>query len=306
MTYLLFVSLCYGVMALTSSEAFQSAQPMRIPVSSTSSSSSSSSQAPRRQLERQRLTQTPPLTLFNTHHLEGIGSVILADQKQEALSKQIANLEIAMVEQKEGVPVDVQKKPDFRQERQELEGELFRLQAQFESARQELDSAREHEAQSVSAVETEARRKIRIARSEGREVSERVRVDMTKRLSTKEQEIKLAKASLAEKSYLLDKWSAERVSIKMLMVQAWNILKSRSNVQKEKMKKKAAEDSARNKAAINSEWSTTRESAKILSVNMFRLITSFVKAILYCAPFWGSSALVASGAVLDLFGGKKK
>jgi hypothetical protein len=300
MTYLLFVSLCYGVMALSavpSSEAFQSAQPMRSPVSSCSS------QAPRRQ---QRITQTPPLTLFNTHHLEGVGSVLLADQKQEALSKQIANLEIAMVEQKEGVPVDVQKKPDFRQERQELEGELFQLQAQFESARQELDAAREHEAQSVSAVETEARRKIRIARSEGREVSERVRIDMTKRLSTKEQEIKLAKASLAEKSYLIDQWSAERVSIKMLMVQAWNIVKNRSNVQKEKMKKKAAEDSARNKAAIKSEWSTTQESAKILTVNMFRLITSFVKALLYCAPFWGAEALVASGVVLDLFGGKKK
>lgn len=304
MTYLFFISLCYGVMALStvpSSEAFQSAQPMRTQVSS-----SYSSQAPRRQLERQRIAQTPPLTLFNTHHLEGVGSVLLADQKQEALSKQIANLEIAMVEQKEGVPVDVQKKPDFRQERKELEGELFQLQAQFESARQELDAAREREAQSVSAVETEARRKIRIARSEGREVSERVRIDMTKRLSTKEQEIKLAKASLAEKSYLIDQWSAERVSIKMLMVQAWNIVKSRFNVQKEKLKKKAAEESARNKAAINSEWSTTRESAKILTVNMFRLITSFVKALLYCAPFWGAKALVASGVVLDLFGGKKK
>lgn len=266
----------------------------------------SSSQAPRRQLQVQRQTQLLPLTLFNTHHLEGVGSVILADQKQEALSKQIANLEIAMVEQKEGVPVDVQKKPDFRQERQELEGELYQLQAQFESARQELDAAREHEAQSVSAVETEARRKVRIARSEGREVSERVRIDMTKRLSTKEQEIKLAKASLAEKSVLIDQWSAERVSIKMLLVQAWNIVKSRSNVRKEKMKKKAAEDSARNKAAINSEWSTTRESAKILTVNMFRLITSFAKALLYCVPFWGAKALVTSGFVLDLFGGKKK
>jgi hypothetical protein len=305
MTYVIFLSLCYGVMALStipSSEAFQSAQPMRAPVSS----SSTSSQAPRRQLERQRQTLLPPLTLFNTHHLEGVGSVLLADQKQEALSKQIANLEVAMEEQKEGVPVDVQTKPDFKQERQELEGELFHLQAQFESARQELDAAREHEAQSVSAVETEARRKIRIARSEGREVSERVRIDMTKRLSTKEQEIKLAKASLAEKEDLIDQWSAERVSIKMLIVQAWNIVKSRSNVRKEKMKKKAAEDSARNKAVINSEWSTTRESAKIMVINMARLITSFVKALLYCGPFWGAKALVASGVVLDLFGGKKK
>lgn len=301
MTYVLFLSLCYGVMALSavpSSEAFQSAQPMRTPFSS-------SPQA-RRQLQFQRQTMLPPLSLFNTHHLEGVGSVILADQKQEALSKQIANLEIAMEEQKEGVPVDVQKKPDFKQERQGLESELARLQAQFESARQELETAREHEAQSVSAVETEARRKIRAARSEGREISERVRIDMTKRLSTKEQEIKLAKAALAEKEKTIDQWSAERVSIKKLMGQAWNIVKSRSNERKEKMKKKAAEDSARNKAAINSEWSTTRESAKLLAINMVRLITSFLKALLYCTPFFGAKLLVASGAVLDLFGGKRK
>jgi hypothetical protein len=301
MTYVVFLSLVMALSAVPSSEAFQSAQPLRTPVSS-----SSSSQAPRRQLEFQRQTLLPPLTLFNTHHLEGIGSVILADQKQEALSKQIANLEIAMVEQKEGVPVEVQKKSDFKQERQELEGELFQLKAQFESARQELNSAREHEAQSVSRVETEARRKIRVARSEGREVSERVRVDMTKRLSTKEQEIKVAKASLAEMTDTIDQWSAERVSIKMLMVQAWNIVKKRSGAQKDKMKKKAAADSARNRAAINSEWSTTRESAKLLVINMVRLITSFAKALLYCTPFWGAQALVASGAFLDLFAGKKK
>jgi hypothetical protein len=300
MTYLFVVSLCYGVMALSavpSSEAFQSAQPMRTPVSSTSSS---------RALQRQRQTLLVPLTLFNTHHLEGVGSVLLADQKQEALSKQIANLEIAMVEQTEGVPVEVLSRPDFRQEQQQLQGELYQLQAQFESARQELDAAREREVQSVNAVETEARRKIRIARSEGREVSERVRIDMTKRLSTKEQEIKLAKASLAEKSYLIDQWSAERVSIKMLMVQAWNIFKSRLNSHTERMKNNAAEDSARNKAAINYEWAITRESAKILTVNMVRMITSFVKAVMYCFPFWGAKTLVASGVVVDLFGGKKK
>jgi hypothetical protein len=304
MTYLLFLSLCYGVMALSavpSSEAFQNAQPMRrTPVFSPFSMDSSS------QARRQRQTQTLPLNLFNTHHLEGVGSVILADQKQEALSKQIANLEIAMEEQKEGVPVDVQKKEDFRQERQGLETELSLLQAQFETARQELEAAREHEAQTVNAVETEARRKIRKARSEGREVSERVRIDMTKRLSTKEQEIKQAKASLAQKEDIIEQWSAERVSIKRLMGQAWNIVKSRSNVRKERMKKKAAEDSARNKAAISSEWSTTRESAKILTMHLARLITSFVKALLYCTPFLGAKVLVASGAVLDLFGGKKK
>jgi hypothetical protein len=296
MTCILFLSLCYGVMALSAvptSEAFQSAQPIRTPVSSS-------------QARLQRQTQTPPLTMFNTHHLEGAGSVLVADQKQEALSKQIANLEIAMEEQKEGVSVDVQKKPEFIQGQQELEGKLSQLQTQFESALKELEGAREHESQRVNAVETEARLKIRQARSEGRGVSERVRIDMTQRLSTKDQEIKLARISLAQKEDLIEQWSAERVSIKMLLAQAWNIVKSRSNVRKERLKKKAAEDSARNKAAINSEWSTTRESAKILTMHLARLITSFVKTALYCTPFLGAKVLVASGFVLDKFGGKKE
>jgi hypothetical protein len=314
MTYMLFLSLCYGVMMLSavpSTEAFQNAQPMRnTPVSSSSGSrivpfSVDSPSEARRQ--RQRQTQTPPpLTAFNTHHLEGVGSVSLADRKQEALSKQIASLEIAMEEQKEGVPVLLQNKQDFIQERQELEGKLSHFQAQFETALQELELAREHERQTVNDVSTEARRKIRQARSEGREVSERVRIDMTKRLSTKDQEIKQTKISLAQKEVLLEQWQGERGSIKMLLNQAWSIVKSRRDARKDVRRKKAAEVSARNKAAISSEWSTTTESARILATHMGRLLTSFLKVALFCTPFLGSKVVVASGAVLDKVGGKKE
>jgi hypothetical protein len=316
----MFLSLCYGVMALSAvptSEAFHCAEPRRTLVSLSVSGS--------RIARLPRQTQTAPLNMFNTHHLEGNGavSVSAADQQKkeaqqspassESLSKQIANLEIAMeeqkeamAEQKEGVPVDVQNNQVFIQGQQELEGKLSLLQAQFETALIELEGARDHESQMVNAVEIEARKKIRQARTEGRGVSERVRVEMTQRLSTKDQEIKLAKISLAQKEDLIEQWSAERVSIKMLLGQAWNIVKSRSNTRKERFNKKAAETSARNRAAIDSEWSTTRDSAKIMTIHLARLVTSFLKAALYCTPFLGAKILVTWGFVLDKVGGKKK
>jgi hypothetical protein len=307
MTYFSFLSLCLVLSAVPSAEAFQNAQPMRTPATSSSGSRfvPFSVDSPS---QRQRQTQMPPpLEALGTHHLEGVGSVSLADRKQEALSKQIASLEIAMEEQKEGVPVQLQNKQDFIQERQELEGKLSHFQAQFETAIQELEAAKDRERESVSKVDSEARRKIRQARSEGREVSERVRIDMTKRLSTKDQEIKQTRASLAQKEDLIEQWSGERGSIKSLLNQAWSIVKSRRDAKKEVRRKKKAAVSARNKAAISSEWSTTTESARILTTHLVRLLTSFFRVALYCTPFLGSKLVVTSGKVLDkAVGGKKE
>jgi hypothetical protein len=302
MTYRMFTSLCCALVALSvTSEAFQSAQPIRSPVSSSSLSVYPV-------VRKMNIVDAVPVAngvkVNAVHGANGakVNAVHVANGRQEVLSKQIASLEIALQEQNEGVPVEVQQNSNFKQETTEMEGKLAYLQEQFERAIQEVEAARDHERASVSAVQTEARKKMMQARSEGRAVSERVRIDMTSRLSTKDQEIKQAKISLAQKESLIQEWSAERVSVKGLLSQAVNVMKSRSHargvIKKQKAhargvikKQKSAERRALKKEKMSSEWSASRESSKILSAHLGQLIKSSVKMFVLLIPFVGASIL---------------
>jgi hypothetical protein len=292
------------LLAVSSATAFQNAQPFRAPASPVSKGSFSPSSIVEKWTKSGKKASPPMFMQYPVNN--GNANVQVAEKKREALSVQIHNLETALEEQKESVPVAHHQSNGFVQERTNLQGELEHLNEQYQLAIQELQSTRDSERLRLNLVETEARKKVRAARSEGREVSERVRVDLTKRLSKKDQEIKEARESLARKEDLIEQWSAERGNIKMLVHQAWALVRNRSARRADRLKMKAAANSARNQQVLTSEWSSTRESAKVLVQHSGRLIKSFLTVLLLFTPFMGARILVSFGFLFGRFGGKGK
>jgi hypothetical protein len=101
--------------------------------------------------------------LFNTPgHLEGVGSV--CDQSRGSFETGAS----ASGRTKEGVPVDVQKKPDFRQERQAgVEGEETLLGSDtIRTARQGWEATQLKRSQECSDAVKSTRQKIGLQESQ--------------------------------------------------------------------------------------------------------------------------------------------
>jgi hypothetical protein len=235
---------------------------------------------------------------LSSHH-EHVKTTTAVAQEKDALSQQIANLQTTLRNQEKGTADQSQKVQMYLDQRVELEAQLKQFQRESQQALQTLEAAyvREQKAnadnqatavQRLSVVETEARRKLWEARSGGREVSERVRIDLTSRLVRKEKEILEAKITLSDREDLITKWSAERASARTMALHAVQLVKmrivSRISRFKNRVQQGAVDRSSQSRQNILSEWRAAWESAHILARETGKVLMSGSMVLLLFTP----------------------
>ena len=237
-----------------------------------------------------------------------------ADQAKDALFQQISNLQLVLHDQEELTRKESLKAQEYKDEGIALQADLSQLQRETQVALQTLEAAVAHEqkirnderasaAQRYYSLQEEKSRRVREARSDGRQTSERVRIDLTKRLVEKENVILENRIELSEKNVLIAKWSAERASALTMFLQSLHLVRDRivairnrvftSIVArlgrfKNNVHQKAVAASSRNQQIIMNELANIRESAQSMARDTGTVLVSGSKVALLVAPVAGN------------------
>jgi hypothetical protein len=240
-------------------------------------------------------------------HQEHVQANTAVVQERDSLAQQVANLQTTLRGQETVTNDQSQNVQMYLDQRLKLEAELTQVRQESQQALQTLEAAyardKKANAENQAAVEkrfysfdNEARMKVRQAQSEGRQESERVRIDLTNRLVEKDKEILQAKITLSDREDLIMKWSSERASARSMALHAVQLVQmrivSRISRFKNRVQQGAAERSARSRSNIVGEWRAALESTGILARETGKVIKSGSKVLFLFTPF-------ASGVVCE-------
>jgi hypothetical protein len=232
-------------------------------------------------------------------HREHVNANTALVKEKDALSQQVANLQTVLLNREKETKDQSQNVQVYSDQRVELEAQLAQFQRESQQALQTLEAAYVREqkantdnqataAQRLMSADTEARRKLWDARSEGREGSERVRINLTSRLVQKEKEILQAKIALSDREDLITKWSAERSSAKTMALHAVQLVQmrivSRISRFKNGVQQGAIDRSSRSRQSIKSEWRAVLDSVRISARETGKLLISGSKVLLLFTP----------------------